>query len=216
MIIGIDGPAGSGKTTVAKLLAARLGIQYLDTGATYRTLTYAALQGELDLSDSEALAKIAKELKLEFRENKVYLDGQDISSQIRTPLIDKNISVVVSHPQVREVMVGLQRALAKENDFVVEGRDITTVVFPKAKYKFYLDGDPKIRAKRRHKELQDKGANIDLCEVEKDLIRRDHADKNREVGALKISQDARHIDTTGLSIEEVIEELPLKVSHYLL
>jgi len=207
MIIGIDGPAGSGKTTVAKLLAKKLGIFYLDTGAMYRTLTLKALGMKVDLSDQGALKKIAEELNLEFREGKVYLDGCDVSDQIRTPLIDKSISPVVAQPEVRAVMVKLQRSIVEKGDFVVEGRDITTVVFPNAKYKFYLDATPAIRAQRRFKELSEKGMDVNFQELDQDLKRRDNADKTREVSPLKVSEDAVCIDTTNFTIFETAEEI---------
>lgn len=209
MIIAIDGPAGSGKTTTAKALAKRLGILYLDTGATYRALTLAAMRQGVDTSDSAALEKLARNLSLAIRGDSVYLDGVDVSREIRTPLIDKNISAVVAHPAVRKVMVELQRRLVSQGSnklsWVVEGRDITTVVFPEADYKFYLDADPKCRAERRFKELQGKQIDIGLKEVAADLYKRDSADKNRDVGALKVSEDAVVIDTTDLSIEGTVE-----------
>ena len=207
MIVAIDGPAGSGKTTVARLLAKRLNISYLDTGAMYRALTLAALNNNLDLSDEQALASLAKELDLKLAGEKIYLDSIDVSSQIRTPLIDKNISLVVSFAKVREVMVELQRKIAQEDNFVVEGRDITTVVFPQARYKFYLDAQPDVRARRRFKELQDKGLEVDFGEISQDLEKRDHADKSRKVSPLTISDDAVIVDTTNLTIEETAEEI---------
>jgi len=207
MIVAMDGPAGSGKTTVARLLAVKLGISYLDTGATYRALTYAALDKNLDLSNKDVLTEAAKSLNLEIKENKIYLDGVDVDSKIRTPLIDKNISLVVSHPEVREIMVELQRKAAGSGDFVVEGRDITTVVFSRAEYKFYLDADPRIRAMRRFEELRNKGLDVNFEEIKKDLERRDCADKGREVGPLRISEDAVVIDTSDLTIEATAEEI---------
>ena len=207
MIIGIDGPAGSGKTTVAKLLAKRLGIFYLDTGAMYRALTLKALERKVDLSDQDVLKKIVEELNLEFKDGKVYIDGLDVSDQIRTPLIDKSISPVVAQPEVRAVMVKLQRSMVAKGDFVVEGRDITTVVFPNAKYKFYLDATPAIRAQRRFKELSEKGMDVNFQELDQDLKRRDNADKTREVSPLKVSEDAICIDTTNLTIFETAEEI---------
>jgi cytidylate kinase len=207
MIIAIDGPAGSGKTTAARLLAKRLDISYLDTGATYRALTLEALNKNLDLSDDVVLAKLAKGLNLTIKGDKIYLDDVDISSQIRTPRIDKNISIVVAHPKVRQIMVELQRRVAKGADFVVEGRDITTVVFPQSQYKFYLDADSAVRAQRRFKELKEKGLGVDYQEIEKDLKKRDHADKNRKVGPLVISDDALVIDTSNLTIEQTTDEI---------
>ncbi|MCK5494511.1 MAG: (d)CMP kinase, partial [Candidatus Omnitrophica bacterium] len=150
MIIAIDGPAGTGKTTVSKILAKRLNISYLDTGATYRSLTLKALDNGVDLSNKDVLIDLAKTLNLQIKGEKVYLEGVDVNFMIRTPVIDKNISLIVSYPEVRQIMVELQRKLAKTGDYVVEGRDITTVVFPQAEFKFYLDGDTAVRAQRRY------------------------------------------------------------------
>lgn len=207
MIIAIDGPAGSGKTTAAKLLAERLKIFYLDTGATYRALTLKAIESKIDLSDRFTLSNIAKGLNLKLDGEKIYLDGEDVSRKIRTPLIDKNISVIVSYFEVRKIMVDLQRKIADKGDFVVEGRDITTVVFPNAEFKFYLDADFNVRAQRRFRELKEKGIAISFEELKKDMSKRDAADMNREVGALVLSPDAIHIDTTDLAVNGVVEVL---------
>lgn len=207
MIIGIDGPAGSGKTTVAKLLSKKLNIFYLDTGAMYRALTLKAIARKINLTDKPALVELAKGLNLEFKEGRVYLDGLDVSDQIRAPLIDKNISPVVAQPEVRSIMVELQRKIVQKGDFVVEGRDITTVVFPEAKYKFYLDAAPSIRAKRRFKELSEKGMKVNFQEIDEDLKRRDNADMTRKVSPLKLSEDATCIDTTNLTILQTVAEI---------
>lgn len=212
MIIAIDGPAGSGKTTVAKLLAKKLRILYLDTGATYRALTLQALEENIDLSDREKLAQMARDLPLVMTEDKIFLGKRDVSKEIRTPLIDKNISLIVSYSQVREVMVALQRNIARTGDFVVEGRDITTVVFPHAEYKFFLDADFSIRAKRRFQELQQKGMTVELEAVSRELNRRDHADMTRSVGPLVKSPDAILIDTTLLNIDQMVDTLARYVS----
>lgn len=207
MIIAIDGPAGSGKTTVAKRLAKRLGFSFLDTGATYRALTYAALENGLDLGNEEQLAELANNLKLKIMDGKIYLNDLDISKEIRKPRIDKNISKIVSFTKVRKVMSSLQRQEASGKNCVVEGRDITTVVFPDAEFKFYIDADQKIRAKRRIDQLLKEGENVDSGDVETDLARRDDADKNRKVGSLKLTKETCYIDTTKLTISEVVEKL---------
>ena len=209
MIVAIDGPAGSGKTTVAKLLAQRLGILYLDTGATYRALTYKALKESVDLDDEERLEELARTLNLnfDFSKGKIFLDEEVITEKIREPIIDKTVSKVAEKPKVREDLVKMQRKIAQGKDFVVEGRDITTVVFPKAEFKFFLDAEFSVRLKRRFKELEKKKISISLEEVEKDLKKRDRADLERKEGPLKKSEDAIYIDTTDLSIEEVVEKL---------
>ena len=207
MVIAIDGPAGSGKTTIAKLLAKKLDLAYLDTGATYRALTLSALEENLDLADEQSLVSLAKNLDLRIKDGNIYLNKRNVSEEIRTPRIDKNISLIVSHPKVREVMVKLQREMSQGKNCVVEGRDITTVVFPNAEYKFYLDADFSIRAKRRFNELSDKEINIDFGELKKDLEKRDDADKNRKIGPLRLSDDAIYVDTTALTIDEVVEKL---------
>jgi CMP/dCMP kinase len=207
VIIAIDGPAGSGKTTTARALSRRLNILYLDTGATYRALTYAALESGVDPFDAGTLKKLAESLDLSLDSDRVYLNNIDISQAIRQPRIDKNISAIVVHPSVRAVMRALQRALAKNRDCVVEGRDTTTVVFPEAEYKFYLDADSSKRARRRFLEMKDKKISIPMSEVESDLHKRDSADRSRESGPLMVSDKAIIIDTTDLSIEETVEAI---------
>ena len=207
MIIAIDGPAGSGKTTVSRLLAKHLGISYLDTGSLYRALTLKALEENIDLSDGEALQKLASTMNIKIEGEEVYLDDRKVTIDIRFPLIDRSISQVASHPRVRKVMVRLQRKIAYCKDYVVEGRDITTVVFPHADYKFYLDADFNERLRRRYKELKEKGLCIDWKHLEEQLRKRDEADFTRKVAPLKKAKDAIYIDTTNLTLSEVVDKL---------
>ena len=207
MIIAIDGPAGSGKTTVSKLLAKKINIFYLDTGAIYRVLTLKALQENVNLVDEDKLAYLADHLALRFYGDKVLLEGDDVTAKIRELQIDKNISQVVSWEKVRSEMVRFQRDIVKGRDAVVEGRDIATVVFPEAEYKFYLDADVNQRAKRRQRELIKRGIKISLKEVGSQICRRDNCDINREIGPLTIGKDAIYLDTTNLTIEEVLKTI---------
>ncbi|MCM8773285.1 MAG: (d)CMP kinase [Candidatus Omnitrophica bacterium] len=207
MIIAIDGPAGAGKTTIAKLLAKRLGILYLDTGATYRVLTLKALKDNIPLDDPFALRYTAINLNVRWEEGKIYLDGEEVTDRIRSPQIDKIISLPVSFKEVREAMVEFQRRLVGTKDAVVEGRDTTTVVFPNADYKFYLDASLSERARRRYCDMVNKNIQVELEEIKQDMEVRDRADLTRDIGPLKKAPDAIFIDTTNLTIEEVIERI---------
>lgn len=210
-VIAIDGPAGSGKSTVSKRIARKLDLLYIDTGAMYRALTLKAMRQGLDLEDSSALVKLAHSARIDLKEDggrlRVFLDGEDVSELIRTPELTKNVKYIACVPEVRGEMVRLQRAIGERAGAVLEGRDIGTVVFPDADYKFYLDADVEERARRRHKELVDSNQKVDLEEIKKDVVVRDESDMKREVGALKKAEDAILIDTTNLSIDEVVEKL---------
>lgn len=214
LVIAIDGPAGSGKSTVSKLVAKKLGLLYIDTGAMYRALTLKAISSGLNLSDKSILTDLSKKTQIDLDEAKdgkllVLLDGVDVSSKIRTPELTKNIKFIAGVKGVRERMVELQRKIANSSPrgAVLEGRDIGTVVFKDTKYKFYLDASTKERARRRFKELAEKGEKVNLKDIEKDIILRDESDIKREFGPLKIAEDAKFIDTTDLSIEEVTQKI---------
>jgi len=212
MIIAIDGPAGSGKSTVSRILAQRLGFLYIDTGAMYRAVTLKALDKKIDILDEEQLIRLSGLCDIKLINNKdgslsVYLDGEDVSKRIREPVITKFVSDVAKIKGVREAMVKLQRKMGQNNNAVLEGRDIATVVFPNAEKKFYIDADFPERARRRHKELIQAGTDISLKDVEEDLRNRDKIDSSREVAPLKKAQDALCIDTTNMSIKEVITRL---------
>lgn len=210
LIIAIDGPAGSGKSTVAKLIANKLGLLYIDTGAMYRALTLKAMRKHIDMADAPALVDLAKTTRIELKDKgsfHVFLDGEDVSVPIRTPEVTNNVRYIAGTPGVRHEMVKLQRAMGEKYGGILEGRDIGTVVFPDAEYKFYLDASPEKRAKRRHKDLLELGAAEDVDRIKKDIIERDASDINRKVGALKQASDAIYIDTTNLSIDDVVRSI---------
>jgi len=212
MIIAIDGPAGAGKSTVAKLVARKLGFTYLDTGAMYRALTVEALNKKADLNNEEELVALGKNSKIEVVPQKdgtlnIFLNGMDVTTRIRENDVTKSVSFIARAPRVRAIMVELQRAFSKNHNIVVEGRDIGTVVFPNAEKKFYLDADFKERAKRRIKELKETKPDTNEQEITQDLEYRDNQDLNRKVAPLKKAGDAVCIDTTPLNIEQVVDKI---------
>lgn len=212
MIIAIDGPAGAGKSTVAKILAAKLKFIYIDTGAMYRALALKALETKTDISDTTRLIEIARTTNINLINNHagalhVLMDGRDVSADIRHPRVTKLVSDVAKIKEIREVMLKLQRSLGAQKDCILDGRDIGTVVFPDADKKFYLDAKVDERVKRRHKELNESGTDISLGEVSKDVKNRDTIDSSREFAPLKKAPDAIYLDTTDLAIDEVVERM---------
>ena len=208
-VIAIDGPAGSGKSTVAKALAARLGLEYLDTGAMYRSVTFAALRRGIDPDDADVVGRMAADVVIEVRPDGVVVDGVDASIEIRGPEVSRAVSIVAANPAVRSEMVRRQREwVASRGGGVLEGRDIGTVVFPDAELKVYLTADPEVRAERRSKEVTD----LDYETVAADLARRDALDQGREVSPLAEADDAFLLDTTGLDVEEIIDVIAAQVS----
>ena len=211
-IIAIDGPAGSGKSTVAKEVARRLGFLYVDTGAMYRALTLKAIREKADLNDEETLAQLAGrvniQLKIQGDSLKVILDGEDVTGAIRKEAITEKVCFVAKVAGVRNEMVKLQRRLARKTEgAVLEGRDIGTVVFPNTKYKFYLDAKTNERIKRRHKELLQMGQEVSVENIGKDIERRDRNDMTRDVAPLVKAKDALYIDTTNLSVEDAVDKI---------
>lgn len=210
-IVAIDGPAGAGKSTVAKLVAQKLGFRYIDTGAMYRTVTLKAMQQKIDLTDGQAVESVAEKIDMAFvpgAANQVLLEEQDVSQAIRAPEVTRQVSAyVANYPGVRRAMVNLQQEMGRQGGVVMEGRDITTVVFPDAEIKVYLDASQEERARRRYLELQGKEPKQDYQELLHDLIKRDKEDLERPGGALKKVDEAQPIDTTGLSIDQVVEKI---------
>ena len=194
MIIAIDGPAGAGKSTVAKILAKELGFLYIDTGAMYRALTLKAIENKIDINDFPRLIEMAAKTSIDLKNNpdgslQVFLDGRDVSRQIREPRITKWVSEIARIKEVREVMLGIQRSLGQQGDSVLDGRDIGTVVFPDADKKFYIDADFSERVKRRYQELKGAGEGVTLEDIELDLRNRDTIDSTRECAPLKKAED---------------------------
>lgn len=202
LLITIDGPSGAGKSTVAKKLAQRIDYSFLDTGAMYRALAYASMK--YGKEPEELIGKI--KLHFDFqRETRVFLDGEDISEVIREPSVSVFASRISKKRKVREFLTNLQREIGRKGGIVAEGRDTGTVVFPEAQIKFYIDAQPEERIKRRYKELLEKGKDVDYEKLKEETLERDREDSTRDIAPLSIPKDAIYIDTTFLSIEEVIE-----------
>lgn len=211
MIIAIDGPAGSGKSTVSKKLAEKLGFKYLDSGAMYRAFTWKVINAGFDFNDKEGLCRLLNKtnIKIECSKDgsKIFVDGVDITNEIRRPSITRNIHHISNLEFVRKKMVELQRSFAKEENIIAEGRDMGTVVFPDADKKIYLDADIEVRAARRYSEIKAFSNKSNINNVIEDLRQRDHRDSTREFAPLKKVDDAFYLDTTNLKIEEVVDIL---------
>lgn len=207
MIVTMDGPAGSGKSTAARQLARRLGFAFLDTGAMYRAVAYASLERNLPLDDEAAVGNLARSLRMAFDGDRLIVDGNDVTDRLRTPEVTSAASRVAVLPMVREALVKLQREAARGKNMVTEGRDQGTVVFPKAGCKFFLTADQKERARRRALELEEQGQTVDLEEVLNQIVERDERDASRDIAPLKPAEDALIIDSTSLEFEEVLARL---------
>lgn len=206
MIIAIDGPSGAGKSTVAKLLSKKLDFEYIDTGAMYRAFAYKFYRNNIDIGE-ENVNKVLLETDIDYNKSNVYLDGENVEDCIRNEQISILASEISKIQTVREKLVNIQRKIANSKNIVIDGRDVTTVVFPNAEFKFYITASAQTRAERRYNELISKGENVSIEEILEDINKRDHNDMTRKNSPLKIADDAIVMDTSDLSIEEVTEEL---------
>jgi cytidylate kinase len=215
IVVAIDGPAGAGKSTVTKRLAARLGYQLLDTGAIYRAVALEARRRGVPWTDPEALATIAADLDIRFQmegeRNRMWLGGEEVTEAIRTPEISDGASQVSSHPPVRAALLDLQRRLGARGGVVAEGRDIGTVVFPGAEAKFFLTASPEERARRRCEELRAKGMAVDYDATLEEIRIRDERDSNRAVAPLVQAHDAIRVDSTDVSVDEIVERMVARI-----
>ncbi|MEN6328515.1 MAG: (d)CMP kinase [Syntrophomonas sp.] len=211
MKIAIDGPAGAGKSTLAKEVSRKLGYIYIDTGAMYRSLTWKALQNGIDLEDAQALWELARNTRIHFLNDsvkqKVICDNMDVTEEIRSPQVSGAVSRVAAYPEVRKIMVQQQQEMGRSVSVVMDGRDIGECVLPDAEYKFFLTANREERARRRTEELRVQGYNVVPELIEKDMLQRDKDDATREIGALKILDDSIVIDTTNLTIEQVLQKI---------
>jgi len=210
MVIAIDGPAGSGKSTIAKMLADNLkgadgqAFTYINSGKLYRAITLGCLRAKIDTSDSEKVLEFAKNIKIDYEKTEVFMDGENVTNLLHTDEIDKYSAPLSAIVPVRHIVNDLVRSLANGRNIVVEGRDMTTVVFPNAQHRFYLDASADSRAKRRY----DQGvSNLTLEEIKTAILARDEIDKNKKEGSLKIAEGVQYLDTSGLTIIEVYEKL---------
>jgi len=211
MIIAIDGPAGSGKSTVAQLIASRLNFKYIETGSMYRAVAWKAQQAGIDPEDAERISEVARNISIEFlpgtERQKVMVDGEDLTPLLKTEIIGRLAAIVAANPTVREIMVAQQQKMGRNGNVVMDGRDIGTVVFPEADKKFFMVADQKERAQRRHEEIKVKSPDVTFEKIYEQLKQRDFEDENRAVSPLVPAEDSIRLDTTKMNIEEVVNHM---------
>lgn len=208
MVIAIDGPAGTGKSTIASLIAKKLGVTYVNSGSFYRAITLALLESNVDLSDTDAVLDFAKQQSLDYEHSRLVLNGVDVEDRLHEDAVSANAAQVSAIPEIRHLVNDRLHEITGHLDIVCEGRDMTTVVFPHAEYKFYLDASIDAQAERRFKQGV---SQLSLAEIKAAILKRDEIDKNKKEGALKIAKDAQYIDTTHLTIDEVCEIIICKI-----
>ncbi|EPY6469702.1 (d)CMP kinase [Clostridium sporogenes] len=205
--IAIDGPAGAGKSTIAKIIGKKLNLIYINTGSMYRAVTLMALENNIESSDIESLKTLINSMDISFNGNNIIVNGKDLEEAIRMPIINNNVSKYAAVEEVRELLVSMQQNISKKYNVIMDGRDIGTVVLKDAPYKFFITASAEVRAKRRLKELKEKHINIDFENVLKEIKQRDYIDSNRKINPLKQSEDAILIDTSNFTIEEVADKI---------
>lgn len=205
--VAIDGPAGAGKSTIAKIVAKDLNLMYINTGSMYRAVTLKALEKNISAENVEEICKLVETLEMHFENDELILNGENVNSKLTMPEISKNVSAFASIKEVRQILVKLQREMSTKYNVIMDGRDIGTVVLKDASYKFFLTASAEERANRRFKELKEKGLDVNYEEILKDIIDRDYKDTHRKVDPLVKASDAIEIDTTGLNINEVVKNI---------
>lgn len=213
--VAIDGPAGAGKSTIARMVGERFNLMYINTGAMYRAITLKAMELEISSDDIENLCKLMKNLEMHFEDNNLIVNGENINDKLTMPEINQNVSNYAAVPEVRENLVYLQRKMSEKYNVIMDGRDIGTVVLKDAAFKFYLTASPEERAKRRYKELICKKLDVNYEEILEEIKQRDYIDSNRSINPLTKAEDAVEIDTTYLSIEDVVNKICIYISNNL-